>query len=191
MADKKTSGKRINAKEKILLSAEKLFARNGYESTSVNAIIEDAGVSKGAFYHHFTTKDDLISAIIEFEHQKNPTLPTEQSTPQTPEEKFTSEINRWFQALDDSKHLFVWMVPLLSHPIMKAKIQEMEPEGSKVKVYLEHLLTEIQVDDPKTEAIVLYHFFAGLKFELSMNLNIDLHELKQIILHKYLKNQVS
>ena len=36
---------------------------HGYENTSVQEIIDTVGVSKGAFYHHFTSKDDILEAI--------------------------------------------------------------------------------------------------------------------------------
>ena len=177
------------AKERIILSAESLFSKNGFEATSVNIIISTAKVSKGAFYHHFNSKDDLISAIIDFEHSKNPTLPSTEINSLSPEENFKKEISRWFQSLDDTKHLLSWMIPLISHPVMKAKFLEMEPEADKVKDYLSHLLSEINVENVTSEATVLYHFFAGIKFELSIYPQLNLIELEEIILNKYLKNK--
>lgn len=40
-----------------------MFASQGYDRTSVEAIIQQAGVSKGAFYHHFSSKDDILDAV--------------------------------------------------------------------------------------------------------------------------------
>jgi len=42
--------------------AERLFLTRGYERTTVNDVIAAAGVSKGAFYHHFRSKEDLLEA---------------------------------------------------------------------------------------------------------------------------------
>lgn len=42
-----------------------LFLRHGYDNVSLNDVIADAGVSKGAFYHWFPGKDALITAIAE------------------------------------------------------------------------------------------------------------------------------
>ncbi len=47
----------------ILRSAWSLFGDSGYESTTIEAIIEKTGVSKGAFYHHFRSKEDLLDAL--------------------------------------------------------------------------------------------------------------------------------
>jgi AcrR family transcriptional regulator len=45
--------------------AQRLFMERGYERTTVNDVIDAAGVSKGAFYHHFKAKEDLLEAIAE------------------------------------------------------------------------------------------------------------------------------
>ncbi|MDC9825036.1 TetR/AcrR family transcriptional regulator [Devosia sp. ZB163] len=50
-------------RDEILDAAQRLFAGNGYDATSVSQIIEAVGVSKGAFYHHFESKEDLIEAL--------------------------------------------------------------------------------------------------------------------------------
>lgn len=50
-------------KAEFLATATQLFMQHGYEQTSVNAIIEAVGVSKGAFYHYFKTKEDLLDEL--------------------------------------------------------------------------------------------------------------------------------
>jgi AcrR family transcriptional regulator len=45
--------------------ALELFARRGYDATSVNDIVAAAKVTKGAFYHYFTSKDDLLRLLHE------------------------------------------------------------------------------------------------------------------------------
>ena len=52
-------------KEEFLDLAEELFADLGYENTSVDRLISGLGVSKGAFYHHFKSKSDLLDAALE------------------------------------------------------------------------------------------------------------------------------
>ena len=51
-------------KHKILKKAHALFSEKGYEHTSVNDIINSLGVSKGAYYHYFNSKDEVLDAII-------------------------------------------------------------------------------------------------------------------------------
>mgnify|MGYP002225751941 CR=1 FL=1 len=49
-------------------------AKQGYEQLSIKNICEEAGVSNGSFYHHFKTKDDLLSYYIEEQPSMDPNL---------------------------------------------------------------------------------------------------------------------
>ena len=49
----------------IIKSAIKLFFMHGYTAASVDGICKDAGVSKGAFYHHFESKQALFLALLD------------------------------------------------------------------------------------------------------------------------------
>ncbi|WP_313371334.1 TetR/AcrR family transcriptional regulator, partial [Sedimentibacter sp.] len=55
--------KESNVKQHILNVAMELFYEKGYDNTSINAIIENVGVSKGAFYHYFKSKEDVLEAV--------------------------------------------------------------------------------------------------------------------------------
>jgi AcrR family transcriptional regulator len=48
----------------ILEAAQRLFMSRGYDATTVNDLISEVGISKGAFYHHFSSKDDVLSALV-------------------------------------------------------------------------------------------------------------------------------
>ncbi len=48
---------------RLLAEATRLFAERGYETTSVREIVDAAGVTKGAMYHYFAAKDDLLFEI--------------------------------------------------------------------------------------------------------------------------------
>ena len=52
-------------KERIFQAAKRILQKNGYENLPIKTICEEAGVSNGSFYHHFKTKDDLLSYYIE------------------------------------------------------------------------------------------------------------------------------
>jgi len=42
-----------------------LFATNGYEATAIPAVLDAAGVSRGALYHHFNSKEALFEAVLQ------------------------------------------------------------------------------------------------------------------------------
>ena len=49
----------------LVAAARRLFTERGYAATSTNEIVEQAGVTRGALYHHFSTKDELFRAVFE------------------------------------------------------------------------------------------------------------------------------
>jgi AcrR family transcriptional regulator len=54
----------VKTRNKIILAARELFARTGYESASVDDICREAGISKGAFYHHFPSKQSVFMELL-------------------------------------------------------------------------------------------------------------------------------
>ena len=61
-------------KERIFQAAIRILQKSGYENLSIKNICEEAGVSNGSFYHHFKTKDDLLSYYIEEQPSISPEL---------------------------------------------------------------------------------------------------------------------
>ncbi|MBM9506122.1 TetR/AcrR family transcriptional regulator [Actinacidiphila acididurans] len=59
----RTSGAATGVPERLLAEATRLFAERGYDRTSVQEIVAAAGVTKGALYHYFGSKDDLLHEI--------------------------------------------------------------------------------------------------------------------------------
>jgi len=61
-----TQKERSNAMRARLLEVGwRLFAERGFEATSTSTLLAEAGVSKGALYHHFSSKQALFEAIFE------------------------------------------------------------------------------------------------------------------------------
>ena len=54
----------MDTKERILLSALRLFARDGYEAVSVSSIAAELGITKGALYRHYQSKRDIFDHIL-------------------------------------------------------------------------------------------------------------------------------
>lgn len=56
---------KVTARRKILEAALRVIRTQGYAATSVDDLCEAAGVTKGAFFHHFKSKDDLAVAAAD------------------------------------------------------------------------------------------------------------------------------
>src|SRR4030065_191181 len=54
----------MTLKKTIIHEAQKLFSLNGYLSTGINEIIKAAGTSKGGFYNHFCSKEELFLEVL-------------------------------------------------------------------------------------------------------------------------------
>ena len=67
-----------STKDKIINAAWKLFQENGYENTTLTDIIKESHSSRGAFYHHFHGKEDLLFHLAYF---------------------FDSDYSKWFSTL--------------------------------------------------------------------------------------------
>ena len=52
-------------RERILVAAQDLILERGFAGTSVDAVLAAAPASKGAFFHHFASKNDLAQALLE------------------------------------------------------------------------------------------------------------------------------
>ena len=61
-------------KARIFHAAKTILQKQGYDQLSIKNICDEAGVSNGSFYHHFKTKDDLLSYYIEEQPSINPDL---------------------------------------------------------------------------------------------------------------------
>jgi len=55
----------LETRERIIDAAARAFARRGYGQATVNDIAAEAGISMGALYHHFASKEELFRAILD------------------------------------------------------------------------------------------------------------------------------
>ena len=68
---RRTQAERTEATTGALVdAARELFARDGYEATSLDAVAARAGVTKGAVYHHFEGKRQLFEAVFSREVER-------------------------------------------------------------------------------------------------------------------------
>lgn len=77
MATGATQGPRRTQRERsetttrqLLDTARALFARDGYAATPLEAVVSGCGVTKGAFYHHFSRKEQLFEVVFVEEQRR-------------------------------------------------------------------------------------------------------------------------
>lgn len=101
----------MTEKEKVIIkSGMKLFAQKGFSSTSIQEIATESNISKGAFYLHFKSKDDLLLAILEYIFDT-----IESSTfifvnqDLSPREKFIKQITAFFRTFIGHKEFMIML----------------------------------------------------------------------------------
>ena len=109
-------------REEIILTAETLFCKQGYEKTGIQEIIDLLHTSKGSLYHHFTSKESLLEEICRRRVQKQAELVYPNMSTKGP-------------ASDNLNTLFSGMMPLESEKVtfllMLLPVFEL-PEGRNI-----------------------------------------------------------
>jgi AcrR family transcriptional regulator len=54
-----------DTRQALLTAARELFAANGFQATRTEEIVQRAGLTRGALYHHFRDKEDLFRAVLD------------------------------------------------------------------------------------------------------------------------------
>ena len=101
----------MTEKEKVIIqSGMKLFARKGFSSTSIQEIAIESDISKGAFYLHFKSKDELLLAILEyiFKTIEASTVVFENQD-LSPREKFIKQITAFFETFIGHKEFLIML----------------------------------------------------------------------------------
>lgn len=99
----------MKEKEKIIIEAAiKLFAKKGYTATSVQDIATDSGISKGAFYLYFKSKEKLLeSLLIYYFDQLTEEIMQWDNKNLTAREKFKAQINTTIDMLIQHKDFII------------------------------------------------------------------------------------
>jgi AcrR family transcriptional regulator len=59
-----SSEHKAQTRERIVHAARRLFNRHGFEQVSIDRVMSEAGLTRGGFYHHFGSKDELYAAAV-------------------------------------------------------------------------------------------------------------------------------
>lgn len=88
-------------RDTIITTAARLFSTQGYENTSIQEVIDSVGVSKGAFYHYFNSKADILESIASAYVQQG--LELTESILNDPAVSGLQKLNRVFVVLQQFK----------------------------------------------------------------------------------------
>ena len=83
-----------STRDRIIEKADELFYQQGFDNTSFTQIASEVGISKGNFYYHFKTKDQILDQVISLRQCKTSSMLDEwQLKASNPRERILSFIN--------------------------------------------------------------------------------------------------
>ena len=105
----------------LLDAAEKLFCQQGYEKTSVQDILDATGLSKGGFYHHFASKDEVMTALCARRAERAAAFTAEAlRAANTPLERINAVLHGFMPLRRDEADFAAMLLPVISKPESRA-----------------------------------------------------------------------
>lgn len=100
-------------KAKIIKAAEKMVAQLGVANTSLQAIADEAGISKGALYYHYNSKSSILYDLMDYTSSRAKTLATDLKTKNMTNEEIAESVKEIFKITASDTHesrLFIHLV---------------------------------------------------------------------------------
>jgi AcrR family transcriptional regulator len=164
--------RQARTREDLVYAAERLFATNGFHATSVDAVADAAGYTKGAVYSNFESKEDLFFAVYErrVDRRVEETVATLGSgeTTYAGMERLIAELEHrhddgWLAVF------FEFWAHVLRHPELRARFAEHHRRGMEpVASALERVAAERGEplpEEPLKLATARYAMLTGLQLE--------------------------
>ena len=178
---------REKSREKIILAAMELFSRQTYHNTSVADISKQAGVSKGLIYNYFTTKEDILNGILDYQFAIGDQMVAETRAAGTAREELRHLIGQVFRFLHQQALISRMLIPLAMEMGKFDFINEVIDR--KMRDYLGLLVQifkEMQYPDPEMEAWTLGVLFDGISLDYNvMGDRMPLDRMEQYLYKKY------
>ena len=168
-----------NKQENIIQAALELFSQNGVDSTSTRRIAEEAGVSEGLIFRHFTNKEGLLQAILDTGIERANTYFAEIVAEENPEKRIRKALALPF-SIETSEFNF-WRL----FYTLKWQRGSMETDGMSVfRASLAEAFEQLNYSDPQAEARLVEAFIDGVATEILLK-GLDPKPLYNCILIKY------
>ena len=122
--------RRERTRAELLAAARRAFLREGFHGASLDAIAEEAGYTKGAFYSNFASKDDVLVAVLE-EHFRDRAEAYESlvSSAETIEDAYGAVARFWHDANEREPEWSRLVIEFMAHASRNEKLRAGSPGG--------------------------------------------------------------
>lgn len=179
---------RQRSKETIKQTAMELFAHQGYHSTSISKIAEEAGISKGLMYNYFEGKEALLREIImEAINVGSHLLEQCLTMSDDPYEQLEILTNNSIQWVKSNKHYWKLLTSLAFQPDVQQTMLPImrEYEMGAIQKTLP-LFEKLGVAEPLKELMLYSATMDGIMIQyLQIGEEYPLDDMKEMILNRY------
>ena len=171
-------------RNQILDAAVTTFSRNGFHQTTIEEIRLEAGLSRGAVYHYFKTKEDIIDAIRGRSARQAEAIVISSAEGDDAESVLLDLINSTVSVMVsptsvDANRLamFLWAESLVNARIMDGQLPAFKPYLSALAESISKAQADGKVDpglEPQATARLIAGALMGLQLQLSWEPEIDL-----------------
>ncbi|MBT3250951.1 MAG: TetR/AcrR family transcriptional regulator [Candidatus Marinimicrobia bacterium] len=176
---------REKSRRSIMDSAIKLFATQGYHTTTMEGIAREANISKGLIYNYFSSKETLLSEVI---HEGLSVIESlaDRNTEISAKERLKNEIEVIFFSLDSNYEYWKFFSQILFQP----EISELYRKDLE-KVFMEQIdcLTSIFIEmkdpAPRLKALSIGATLDGIGFHLAIDPDYPLNEMKNYLIKQF------
>lgn len=191
MSKREPKEKRIN---EITQAAMDVFLKKGYEGTTMEAIAQEAGISKGGLYHHFQSKDMILMAVNEKMSEKMGEIILEASQCSSVKEGILYYIEKyillWIDHPKETSFLFLSMAKVLDNQELLSYYHDYTVDYMN---YFEEAFTmgiqsgEFIPHNVKTSAITLMAALDGILSYMIFDENLVLEEVVKHFQAKFIE----
>ena len=170
-------------REQILDAAVACFAREGFHRASMQDVCREAGLSAGAIYRYFASKDDIVEAIAAERHARERGFIEAAQAARTPAETVRVLGRSFFRSLDDADehvrrrvNVQLWAEALRDERVAAQVRRGVEPPRAVIARLLRagQEAGEVRGDvDPESAARALQSLFFGFVLQQAWDADVD------------------
>ncbi len=179
-------------RQQIIDAAYRCFARKGFHQTTMRDIYTESGLSPGAIYHYFASKEDIIEASFIFDHQRS--LPVFEQAVEDPDPVIALDhlLDYFYAGLESAAALGANRVniqgwgealvnPRLFTPLSQT-FQEI-PELLGRLIQRGHAAGIVDPSiDPEAAGEVILSSYLGLYLQKAVNPDLDVGQYKKVVM---------
>ena len=178
---------RERSRERILVAALSLFAREGYERTSVRMIANEAGVAQGLLYNYFDGKEALLRAIFERSMQDVQSSFQLGDADGDPQQRLVAYIRGCFEIL--RLRLDFWRISYevrFQSGVIEGLGERLAEWTAFIRSTLEGFLRDAGFEHPDTEALILFALIDGVSQHYALDPeHYPLEEVIAMLVERY------